>query len=298
MKHHKVDPSELDGWLWISTPGASVGKLMTMDRGGRALTGTMAKALEAAIVRRKPAIVSLDPFIKTHAVTENDNNLIDQVAQILVDLSAKYDLAVDIPHHVRKGPPAPGDADRARGASAARDAARLVYTLATMTPAEAEMFGVPEDERKFYIRMDSGKVNIAPPTAKATWFKLVGVNLGNATDRYPNGDDVQTVERWAPKPAFEGLDIGTCNRILDTIDKGLADGERYSDANAAKNRAAWKAVKIHLHDKSEAQCKEIIRQWIKNGVLVAEVYYSKKERKDLPGLRVNNAARPGTRSDC
>jgi hypothetical protein len=90
------------------------------------------------------------------------------------------------------------------------------------------------------------------------------------------------------------LDLGTINRVLDTIDAGLTDGGRYSDHSAAGTRAAWKAVKIHAPDKTETQCREIIRQWIKNEVLEREEYYSEAERKKRRGLRVNNAKWPGT----
>jgi hypothetical protein len=37
----------------------------------------------------------------------------------------------------------------------------------------------------------------------------------------------------------------------------------------------------------------MIRQWIKNGVLSPENYYSKTERKERSGLSVNDANRPG-----
>ena len=176
----------MDGWLWICAPGAQAGKLMTLDRKGRAEIGALAGKIERAIVRRKADIISLDPFVKTHGVFENDNNLIDQVAQILANLAAKHDIAVDTPHHVKKGAPEPGNADRARGASAQKDAYRLVYTLTVMSAAEAEMFGVPEEERHAHLRMDKGKVNLVPPARKAQWFRLVGVPLGNATELYPS----------------------------------------------------------------------------------------------------------------
>jgi hypothetical protein len=142
MRHYDVDPSEVDGWLWIRAPGAKAGKLMTVNSKGRAAGGTKAAIIERAIVRRKVDIVSLDPFVKTHGVSENDNNLIDQVTQVLLDLCAKHDIAVDTPHHVRKGPSDPGNADRARGASSQKDAYRLVYTLSTMSQEEAEKFGI------------------------------------------------------------------------------------------------------------------------------------------------------------
>ena len=295
--HHGVNPEELRGWLFFAAPGAAIGKIMTLDRGGRPTPGSLAAAIEAAVVRRNADIVALDPFIKAHAVPENDNAMIDQVAQILSDLASKHNIAVDIPHHVRKGPSDPGNADRGRGASAARDAARLVYSLSTMTSDEAETFDIPEEQRRFYIRMDKAKVNIAPPATKAQWFKLVSVALGNASDLYPSGDEVQTVEPWRPPQTWEGLDSGSLNRVLDVIEAGLENGERYTDENAARTRAAWRVVQHHAPDKSEAQCKEIIRQWIKNRVLACEQYHSASERKARTGLRVNNARRPGTTSD-
>jgi hypothetical protein len=297
MRHFGVDPSEVDGWLWIRAPGAKAGKLMTVNRNGRPEGGTMAAIIERAIVRRNVDIVSLDPFVKTHGVSENDNNLIDQVTQVLLDLSAKYDIAIDTPHHVRKGPSDPGNADRARGASSQRDAYRLVYTFSTMSPEEAETFGIPDEERRSYVRMDKGKVNIVPPARKAQWFKIVGVRLENATELYPNGDEVQTVEPWTPPAAFDGLDTGTCNRILDAIDAGLPDGERYSSAPRATTRAAWQAVERHPQGKPESQCREIIRQWLENGLLIVEIYHSKKDRKSVEGLRVDNAKRPGATTD-
>jgi hypothetical protein len=73
-------------------------------------------------------------------VGENDNVLIDMVAQVLVDLCHEMNIAADVPHHVSKpkGDSEPGDANRGRGASAMKDAARLVYTLNVMTKDEAE----------------------------------------------------------------------------------------------------------------------------------------------------------------
>jgi hypothetical protein len=49
-----------------------------------------------------------------------------------------------------------------------------------MSAEEAQAFGIPEEERRGLVRMDSAKVNIAPPMAKAKWFRIVGVPLGFA----------------------------------------------------------------------------------------------------------------------
>src|SRR5262249_5534166 len=119
--HHRINRCELQGWLFLAAPGAAAGKLMQLDAKGRIQRGDLADALESVAVNRRIDIISLDPFVKAHSVDENSNSAIDDVAQVLSDLAAKHDIAVDIPHHTRKGSADPGNAERGRGASAAKD---------------------------------------------------------------------------------------------------------------------------------------------------------------------------------
>ena len=237
-------------------------------------------------------VVSVDPFVKSHSVEENANSAIDDVVQVLTDMAAKYNIAVDTPHHTSKGAADPGNADRGRGASAMKDGARLVYTLAPMTADEAQAFGIKDEDRRLLIRMDSAKVNIAPPMRAAKWFRLVGVRLGNATDIYPNGDEVQAVEPWTPPDTWAGLSHHLLNQILTAIDAGMPDGNRYSDAPSVKDRAAWKVVLDHAPDKTEHQAREIIKTWVKKGVLVSDEYDNPVTRKPVKGLRLDTTKRP------
>jgi hypothetical protein len=174
-----------------------------------------------------------------------------------------------------------------------KDAARLVYTLNPMTTEEAKQFGVDEAERRSLIRLDSGKVNIAPPAQMAKWFRLIGVPLDNGQGIYPAGDNIQTVELWYPPKTWDGLDSALLNRILDDIEAGCPDGtSRYSTATNAKERAAWLVVVKHAPDKTEKQAREIIATWVKSGTLYSEVYHDAAARKDFHGLRVNQTLRP------
>jgi hypothetical protein len=232
--------------------------------------------------------------VKTHSVEENNNSGIDDVAQLLTDLAAKHDIAVDLPHHTRKGSAEPGDAERGRGASAAKDAGRLVHTLTTMNSEEAQLFGVAEDDRHYFIRLDKAKVNIAPPAGRAKWFRLVGVPLGNKTELYPHGDTVQTVEPWTPPELWADVDTATLNAILTEIDAGLPDGNRFTDAPSAKDRAAWKIVVKHAPQKTETQARIIIKTWVKNEVLGRYDYENPKTRHQNTGLRVDDAKRPSS----
>jgi hypothetical protein len=295
MMHNNITHEDIKGWLFTSAPRRAAGKLLEIDKFGRQIKdGKLAANIETAIIRRKPDLVSLDPFVKTHSVGENENTLIDEVAQILTDLGAKHNIAIDAPHHVSKGTTDPGNADKGRGASSLVDAARLVKTLTQMSADEARAFGIPQEDRKQYVRVDNGKVNLSRSGGAAQWFELIGVAIGNGNDRYPNGDTIQVAKPWKPPEIWSDLPEVLLNKILDKIDEGMADGERYIDLASAKKRAAWPIVVGMAPHKTEEQAKQIIRAWLNSGVLVREDYHSEKDRKDVKGLVVNAAKRPGT----
>jgi len=272
--------------------------LLEMDKRGRVVVGKLGANLEAAIIAHKIDLVMLDPFVKTHSIEENLNSAIDDVAQILTDLATKHNIAVDAPHHVRKGQMTPGDAEAGRGASSLNAAARLVNTCMPMTEQEAQIFGIPQEDRREYIRIDSAKVNIAKAARNAQWFHLVNVPLDNATALYPAGDQVQTVEPWEPPNAWSGTSSVVLNAILTEIDQGLTDnngqptGRRYSNAPAAKDRQVWPVVQKHYPQKTEGECRTIINAWLTSGLLYPEDYDDPVDRKPRKGLKVNDAKRP------
>jgi hypothetical protein len=285
---YNVAPEELKDWLFLWAPGARSGKLLELDKHGTATIGKLRDRLKALVAHYRADLVGIDPFIKTHGVGENNNTLIDMVIQVLVDLSHELNIAVDVPHHVskpaRNGNDDPGDANRGRGASAMKDAARLVYTLNVMTKDEAEKFGIGEDHRWAYVRMDKAKVNIVPPSRQAKWFKLIGVEIGNSNEMYPHGDEVQVVDRWIPPDAMDVINDFQTDEILNKIDKGLSDGRRYTHAASAKTRAAWKAVLDVVPELKEKQAREIINIWVRDKVLETRSYRNSKEGKDEDGL--------------
>jgi AAA domain len=287
--HYNISEADLKGWLFLWAPGAKGGKLMELDAKGNPKLGELSANLELLIVENKLDLVGIDPFIKSHGVGENNNNAIDLVVQVLADLMFKHNISVDVPHHVSKpglrGEPEPGDANRGRGASSLKDAARLVYTLNVMTKEEAtKTFGIPEHERFAYIRMDKGKVNITKPSRKASWFRLVGVELGNDTEMYRHGDEVQAVEAWIPCEILQDISDEQADAIIAEIDKGMSDGDRYSNAASAKRRAASQVVMRHVKGKTEKQARDIVEAWIKGERLVSQEYMSPVSRKTEQGL--------------
>jgi AAA domain len=289
MLHHGITRNQVKGWLFYACPKGI--KLAEIKDGSRQI-GLLEKQLRAWIERRRPDLVVLDPYVKLHALEENDNGAMDFVCDLLVTLAIEYDIAIDAPHHTKKGQLAPGDPDAGRGGSAVRDAGRLIYTLTTMSEEEAKTFGINAEDRAAYVRVDKGKVNLAPPARTAEWFKLVGVRLENGDDEYPNGDEVQTVEPCSPPKLWDGLASAILNTVLTEIDTGMPNGQRYTDKGGGTGpRAAWKVVQKHCN-RTEGQCREIIRTWIRNGVLNHEEYDDPIERKPRSGLRLNTSKRP------
>ena len=288
--HHNINRADLKGWLYYATPKGI--KLAELTNGGLRQRGRLEQELRDKIVELKPDIVCLDPFVKTHSLEENDNSAMDFVCELLAALADEFNIAVDAPHHARKGLTTPGDADTGRGGSSIRDAGRLVYTLTPMSEDEAKQFNIEQADRRSFIRLDSAKVNIAKPARSATWLKLVSVSIGNATEQYPSGDEVQTVEPWTPPDTWAVSSV-TLNAALTDIDAGMPSGQRYSNAPAASHeRAVWRVVQKHCPNHSEAQCREIISAWLRNGVLYAETYNDPVQRKPLQGLRLDPAKRP------
>lgn len=288
--HHNIEPEDIEGWLYCWTPKGI--KLAELGKQGGPVRGKLEKMLRDVIAELQIDLVSLDPFIKLHSLGENDNNAMDFVTDLLVQISIDCQVAVDAPHHTKKGQQTAGDADAGRGAGAKRDAGRLGYTLTKMAEDEAKTFGIPIEQCRLYVRLDSGKVNIAPPSGKAIWFKLIGVQLDNGNDIYPAGDNVQTVERWNPPETWGGLSTVQLNAALTDIAAGLENGQRYTEGNKTTARSAWPIVQRHCPDRTEAQCREIIKTWVKNGVLISDNYDDPETRKAVKGLFVCDAKRP------
>jgi hypothetical protein len=285
--HYGVTADELRGWLYLWAPAGL--KLAEQRDGSRTVApGDLEQQIRAFISEHKIDLVIIDPLVKTHTADENDNTALDAVACILARLAADLNCAVDILQHERKtGTPEAGDANRGRGASSFRDAARLLYTLTPMTEAERDQFGLAEADRRSLIRLDSAKVNIAPPSI----VKIVGVPLGNATDLYPNGDTVPTVERWEPPDLWRALPIATVNAILDELERGPGEGRRYSPAPQATDRGAWRVVQKHCPRLTEKQAWTVISTWLKNGMIERRNYQDPEFRRIASGVFV--IKRPG-----
>jgi hypothetical protein len=251
---------------------------------------------EKAIIERvkdeKIGVLAVDPFAESHTLEENSNPQMIQAAAAWRRVARYGDCAVLLAHHVRKG--MVDSIEAARGAKALTDSARVGLLLSTMTEEDANALGVPPDDRLQYARLDDAKANLAPRAPKASWFHLGHVTLDNADAIYPHGDQVVVIEAWEPPSVWDSMPAPDCNLALDRIDAGIPGGGRYTHSRRGGGERWAGAVLVEMFRLTEAQAANVIKTWLGSGLLAQETYKD-ANRKDVIGLRVNNAKRPGGR---
>ena len=243
----------------------NVGTLFARDPHTGQINPTQAmQELERICMEEQADLLVCDPLAELHDSEENDNTAMRQVVAAFRSLAQRLDMAVLILHHDRKGTSTPGDMDRVRGASSISGAVRVMLTLTTMTAEEAGGFGIPAEERRSYIRIDSAKSNYAP-AQEAEWYKLTAIEI-------ENGEIIAAALPWTPPGVFGALSMADCVAILETIQRGFTkDGERffYAADNKAKVGLAWEVITA-TKKATKDQAKNIIKTWEGEGVLIKE----------------------------
>jgi AAA domain len=288
LRQFEATPAEIAGKVIRAGP-TGVGMLFVRDTETGEVFATAAMArLRLLLEERKPDLLIADPLAEVHGADENDNTALRQIVAEFRALAVEFNIAIILVHHTRKGGVVPGDPDSARGASAIIGAGRVVFTLVSMSEADAEVFGMPKDRknRARYVRLDSAKQNYAS-LDDAIWFEAALYTLDN-------GEVVSAAVPWQPPDFWSAITTVIANRILDDIDAGLDNGtRRYSAGPAAKDRAAWPVVIRYVASLTEAQARSVIKTWLRNGVLFTDQYDDPVDRKKRSGLSVNNAKRAG-----
>lgn len=281
MQHYGLTQADIGDRLIVKAKGEIKIKVARQLRSGdverdEAIIGALVKLM----VKHQADVLSIDSFIRTHKVNENDNSAIEEVVECFEQIATQAQCAGHLWHHTRKQGGEKATIESARGASALIDAVRSARVFETMSAKEhAELKAVQPELMApgYYFRSFNGKRNFAPPADQSDWFKLESVELRN-------GDNVGVVTPWQYPATWSDLSPELIDRILEEIGAGLPSGQRYSDAKSAKPpRAAWSVVQKHCPEKPESQCREIIRTWVGKELIVDD-YDDPVQRKKLKGL--------------
>lgn len=252
-----VTPGEVGGRLYVDS-GRDQPLIMAIEGpDGAKIMRPVVDALIAEMIERKIDVLIVDPFVSSHAVSENDNNAIDVVAREWNVIAERTNAAINLVHHVRKQNGTEATADSARGASSLIGKARSVLVYNRMSPDEAVTLNVPETERFFYFRVDNDKANLAPPE-RGDWYRMNNEDLAN-------GDSVGVACAWQPPDAFDGLTV----RHLYAAQKAVSEGnwrENVQTKDAWVGCAIANALNMDVSDKHvRKRIQTLLHVWIKEG---------------------------------
>jgi hypothetical protein len=204
MHFHGLTDADLGGRLFTITAPELAARLGVRDfklaTDGRAegfkRNDALADTLIKYLLANQVDVLILDPLKHFHLVPENDNDLVNELAMLFVRIAEEADCAVELVHHASKDARERSRSigiAQARGAGALVDKARTARYLAPMTKDMAEKLGI--DDANGHVEAIGGKSNYGPTSGTGRWFKIEGLELGNGTREYPDGDTVGVLSR-------------------------------------------------------------------------------------------------------
>lgn len=287
-KHYRLTEADFGGRLYLDSGRTQPITLADEDRRqGIVVHRPLVQSVIRTLTTHQIDVGIFDPFVSTHRVPENDNGAIDRVAKEWAGIAEAANCAIELVHHVRKNNGAEFTVEDARGAVALIGAARSVRVLNPMTPDEAAKAGIEPPHRRLYFRADNGKANLAPPSADAKWYRLIGVGLENRRDRYPE-DSVGVVTAWTWPDAFAGLTSDDLHKVQNKV---AASAWRADvQATAWVGKAIAEALGLDLDQAAaKAKAKTLLKTWLRNGALI-EVEREDDNRKSRRFIEVGEWA--------
>lgn len=266
--------------------------IATKTKDGAHINAPAVQQVITTIKRNKIGVLSIDPFVSCHRVTENDNSEIERVAKAWAQIADETNCAIELVHHVRKTNGHEVGVEDGRGAVALLAAARSARALNRMTSEEAARAGVKEPH--FYFRTDNGKANLAPPASKASWYFLASQDLGNATapsDSEPArpSDKVGVVTSWEWPDHTADVRVSDMHAVRTRVAQGKWRADQQSPSWVGY--AILEALGITDRDTAaKAKAKALQAMWIQSKAL--EEYQDEDERR-----RLKMFVRPGPFND-
>jgi hypothetical protein len=235
-------------------------------------------------------VIILDPFVELWAGQENDNVQVRSAMGYIRSICRELNVGCILCHHIRKGLMTPGDVDAGRGASAFAGLVRMAFTITPMTKQEADQFDL--EKYKGIIRIDSAKGNYSTADVDdATWLKFRTIDLENYGEDNEDSDKVGVLVTWSPPGVFEGIGFPAIDKVLDKIEEGPEEGERWSFAPQAKDAYVGLCIAEGLEITSE-RAERVISTWKKSGLLYEKEVRSPKVRKMRARVFVDESKRP------
>lgn len=265
---HNIDREECGDRLFLDSGIVQPLCTATETRDGFTIDEPTFEHLGATIHQWRIRAVVVDPFISSHTVSEASNEAIDAIVKRWKRLAQETGCAVVLVHHTKKLGGREATAEDGRGAVALRDASRVVLALNPMTEADGKKLGVFDPTvRGSIVRVDMGKANRAP-AERASWFKIEGQCLGNATPSRP-ADNVGVAVEWKRPDLLHGFTSDHLCALQERL--GVSAMRENVQATDWVGKAIAEIAGLDLeNEEHKARIKAVLAAWIDDGSLAID----------------------------
>ncbi|GJD47022.1 hypothetical protein AFCDBAGC_4907 [Methylobacterium cerastii] len=287
--HYELDDSDLAGRLFVNSGRDTRVVVAEQNRAGLMIAHPVIEQIRATILANMIDVLIIDPFVSSHAVSENDNGAINAVATVWAEIADHCGCAVELVHHARKTGGNEVTVEDSRGASALLSKARAARVLNPMSREEGERLGV--EQPRLHFRVDGGKANLAPPASDGSkWFKLASVPLGNGPPGLLDyGDSVGVVTAWEKPDPFESVTLADLQAAQAAVRAGGPWRENVQARDWVGMPIAH-ALRLNPDDRKDREkVKGLLRAWIGTGMFVVVTGMDEKH-KPRPFVEVGRAA--------
>lgn len=265
--HYGLSEDETDGYLFVNSGRDTPLVMAKTTKGGAVIVVPVVDALVEQCKANGIDVLTIDPFVSSHEVAENDNTFQDMIIKEWGRVAERANVAVHLVDHTRKmsGGETEITTESSRGAKAKTDGCRVVRVVNRMTEAQAMNAGI--ENPRIYFRTFNDKANLAPPADKSDWFKLESVDLGNAPSHLQFGDSVGVVTTWEWPDALEGVNGPIVDRIFEEIKGGT--WRESSQSPEWVGIAVARVLGLDVNKKTDkARIAGMVRTWRAAGSLV------------------------------
>lgn len=241
LQHFDIPLEDIKDRLVMSSGADRPLVVARTDRHGNVVRQPDVAACIEFIKKNDIKVFIVDPFVETHGVEENSNEQIKEVAMLYREIARQGNCSVLLVHHTSKPQQASSDGyagnmNTARGASSLLGVARVVQTLYAMSPRDSEQFGIPEEERYRYVRLDDAKANLSLISATMKWFERMGITIAN-------GDEVGILNPISLKAVTsKNKDQSFLRSVMAALLRHNTD--KVLTLNAAARSVAWSSEEV------------------------------------------------------
>lgn len=160
-------------------------------------------------------LIVYDPLVDIHDCDEGDNPQMNFVMKTIQRIAREANVASLVLHHTTKSGSAKqedrvGNMDVSRGASGIVYKSRISFTLMNATLQDCEEYGLQEQERTSWVRLDDAKMNLALASDKPTWFHKEAVQI-------PSGDAVGVLHMAELTKNAMNIRVRIAEILMDTM---------------------------------------------------------------------------------